>query len=130
MDAAVLVRSDRTHPSLNPHRHPVHAGSFGSVRLARRIVPGEEADAANAKQYAVKALSKQRLRRMKKSVLTGADGRMVVKTGEDMVRPSIREAVCGGLVFVLGVGVGFFRVLVHAWPACRSDSHSLHPTRS
>lgn len=67
-----------------PRPTPTHTlpGSFGSVRLARRVVTGE---GPPYQQYAVKALSKQRLRRMKKSVVTGADGRMVVKTGEDMV---------------------------------------------
>lgn len=71
-------------------------GSFGSVRLARRVVPRE---GGPAKQYAVKALSKQRLRRMKKSVIAGADGRMVVRTGEDMVRACVRA----GWHAVLGV---------------------------
>jgi hypothetical protein len=64
------------------------------------------------KQYAVKALSKQRLRRMKKSVVAGADGRMVVKTGEDMVCVCVRVRVLyfhsffnwGG-----GMGVGYRR---------------------
>lgn len=69
-------------PNHAPHSCTPLAGSFGSVRLARRVVTGE---APPYKEYAVKALSKQRLRRMKKSVVTGADGRMVVKTGEDMV---------------------------------------------
>ena len=68
-------------PHPDPHTHTL-PGSFGSVRLARRVVTGE---GPPYQQYAVKALSKQRLRRMKKSVVTGADGRMVVKTGEDMV---------------------------------------------
>lgn len=77
-----------------------HAGSFGSVRLARRVVTGE---GPPYKEYAVKALSKQRLRRMKKSVVTGADGRMVVKTGEDMVSAVGGCGAVGAHEGVLGV---------------------------
>lgn len=57
------------------------AGSFGNVKKARR-----EVGSPPFQKYAIKMMSRHRLRRFKSSVVAGADGRMVVKTGVDMVR--------------------------------------------
>lgn len=55
-------------------------GAFGAVKLAHR-----EVGSPPYRKYAIKMMSRHRLKRMKQSVVTGADGRMVVRTGEDMV---------------------------------------------
>ena len=57
------------------------AGAFGNVKKARREV-GEPP----FQTYAIKIMSRHRLRRFKTSVMSGVEGRMTVKTGIDMVR--------------------------------------------
>ena len=57
------------------------AGAFGNVKKARREV-GEPP----FQTFAIKIMSRHRLRRFKTSVMSGVEGQMTVKTGIDMVR--------------------------------------------
>ena len=80
-----------TYPEGQPEAEPVKvneyaleghlgAGAFGNVKKARREV-GEPP----FQKYAIKIMSRHRLRRFKTSVMSGVEGQMTVTTGIDMV---------------------------------------------